>query len=456
MARHPTRNRVVAGAFLLLMAVAAVAILVIVAGWQYWFEPTQTLRIRFDAAPNIKKGSPVLLAGHPVGRVGNIQLTQVPSPLEQEPDVKCYVVEVSAELPKRYHVHENARVTISQALVGQSAVINIENVGYGDLVKDHLKGEQQSPFAGAADELGIGEQEKKNLSEILKNIRAVTTDVREGLPETIENIRVVTADVRKGLPEIITKLKTTSANLADVSEEVKGTVKRIDTMLDENREDLKATVANARAVTEAARKKADGILDNLMDATAKLKDTSTKIGAIVDENRPDIRETITHAKSVMAKADSSVDDILANVKTASASLKAGIEDFKVVAANAKAIVETNRTRIARTMQNFHETSNHLKALAKEVRRAPWRLFATPDKEEVESLNLYDTARAFAATASDLDSVADTLQAMMEAKDKGFEVPEDVFKDMLKRLQETCEQYGQAEDALLKEFERIQK
>lgn len=438
MARHPTRNRVVAGAFLLLMAVAAVAILVIVAGWQYWFEPTQTLRVRFDAAPNIKIGGPVLLAGHPVGRVSDIQLTQVSSPLEQKPDAKCYVVEVTAELPLRYKIYQNARVTISQALVGQSAVINIENVGYGDLVKDHLKGKQQSPFAGAADELGIGEEEKKDVSEILKNIRAVTTDVREGLPE------------------IITKLKTTSANLAEVSESVKGTVKRIDTVLDENREDLKATVTNARAVTEAARKKADGILDNLNDATAKLKDTSTKIGAIVDENRPDIRETITHAKSVMVKADSSADDILSNVKAASADLKAGIEDFKVVAANAKAIVETNRTRIARTMQSFHETSDHLKALAKEVRRAPWRLFATPDKEEVESLNLYDTARAFAATASDLDSVSDTLQAMMEAKAKGFEVPEDVFKDMLKRLQETYEQYGQAEDALLKEFDRIQK
>jgi len=439
MARHPTRNRVVAGAFLLLMAAAAVAILVIVGEWRHWFEPKQTLLLHFDAAPNIKKGSPVLLAGHPVGRVGsNIQLIQVPCPLDQKPDVKVYVVEVPAELPQRYRIYQNARVTITQALVGQSALINIENVGYGDLVTGFLKGEQQSPFAGAADELGLGEQEKKNVSEILENICAVTTDVR------------------KGLPEIISKLKTASANLADVSESVKGTVKRIDTMLDENREDLKATVANARAVTEAARKKADGILDNLNDATAKLKDTSTKIGAIVDENRPDIRETITHAKSVMAKAYSNADDILSNVKAASDGLKAGIEDFKVVAANAKAIVETNRTRIARTMQSFHETSDHLKALAKEVRRAPWRLFATPDTEEAESLNLYDTARAFAATASDLDSVADTLQAMMEAKAKGFEVPEDVFKDMVKRLQETYEQYGQAEDALLKEFERIQK
>jgi len=438
MARHPTRNRVVAGAFLLLMAAAAVAILVIVAGWQYWFEPTQALRIRFDAAPNIKIGGPVLLAGHPVGRVSDIQLVEVPCPLDHKPDVNCYVVEVSAELPKQYHVHKNARVTISQALVGQSAVINVEDVGYGDLVKDHLKGEQQSPFAGAADELGIGKEEKKDVSEILENIRAVTADVREGLPE------------------IIAKLKTTSANLAEVSESVKGTVKRIDTVIDENREDIKATVTNAREVTEAAKKKADGILDDLKAASAKLKDTSTKIGAIVDENRPDIRETITHAKSVMAKADSSAGEILANVKAASASLKAGIEDFKVVAANAKAIVETNRARIAKTMQSFHETSDHLKALAKEVRRAPWRLFATPDKEEVESLNLYDTARAFAATASDLDSVSDTLQAMMEAKAKGFEVPEDVFNEMLKRLKETYEQYGKAEDALLKEFERIQK
>jgi len=431
MARHPTRNRVVAGAFLLLMAAAAVVILIIVAGWQYWFEPMQTLRVRFDAAPNIKIGGPVLLAGHPVGRVGDIQIVEVPCPVERKPEDKCYVVEVTAELPKRYRVYQNARVTISQALVGQSAVINVENVGYGDPVKEFLKGKQESPFAGAADELGIGEDQKQDVSEILKNIRAVTADVREGLPE------------------ILAKLKATTANLAEVSESVKGTVKRVDTVLDENRENLKATVANAREATDTVKKKADEVLENLKDATAKLE-------AIVDENRPDIRETVTHAKSVMAKADSSASEILANVKAASAGLKAGIEDFRVVASNAKAVVETNRTRIAKTMQNFHETSDHLKALAKEVRRAPWRLFATPDKEEVESINLYDTARAFAATASDLDSVTDTLQAMMEAKAKGFEVPQEVFDEMLKHLRETYEQYGKAEDALLKEFERIQK
>ncbi len=438
MARHPTRNRVVAGAFLLVMAACAVAILVIVGGWQHWFEPKQTLVIRFDAAPNIKTGSPILLAGHPVGRVADIQLKPVRRAVEQQPDVESYVVEVTAELPQRYKIYQNARVTITQTLVGQSALINIENVGYGNLVTDFLKGEQESPFAGAANELGIGEQEKKNVSEILENIRAVTADIREGLPG------------------IISKLKTASTNLAEVSEKVKGTVKRVDTVLDENREDIKATITGAREITENAKKKADEILDNLKDATAKLKDTSAKLGAIVQENRPDIRKTITHAKSVMEKADSGIDAILANARAASAGLKAGVEDFKVIASNAKAIMETNRKRIARTMQNFHETSTHLKALAKDVRRAPWRLFATPDKEEVESLNLYDTARAFAATASDLDSITDTLQVMMEAKAGGFEVPQDVFEEMLKRLRETYEQYGKAENALLKEFERIQK
>jgi len=438
MARHPTRNRAVAGAFLLLMAAAAVAILVVVGGWQNWFEPKQTLLVHFDAAPNVKISGPVLLAGHPVGRVADIQLKPVRRAVQQQPDVESYVVEVTAELPQRYKIYQNARVTITQALVGQSALINIENVGYGNLVTGFLKGEQQSPFAGAADELGIGEQEKKNVSEILENIRAVTAGIREGLPE------------------IIAKLKTTSANLVEVSEKAKGTVKRVDTVLDENREDIKATVTNAREISENAKKKADEVLDNLKDATTKLKDTSAKLAAIVQENRPDIRKTITHAKSFMEKADSGADDILSNVKAASAGLKAGVEDFKVVASNAKAIMETNRKRIANTMQNFRETSDHLKALAKEVRRAPWRLFATPDKEEVESLNLYDVARAFAATASDLDSITDTLQVMMEAKTNGFDVPQDVFEEMLKRLRETYEQYGEAEDALLKEFERIQK
>ena len=305
MPHHAVRNRVMAGGFLVLALVGAIAVLILLGGWETWFQDTQTLRVRFESAPNLKVGSPVLLAGHPVGRVEDTRLVESPSP-PGEPRRTCYLVEVTCGLPRTYAIYKNARIIISQALVGQSASLNIEDIGFGEKATDFVMGEQASPFAAAAGELGIGAREKKSIAE------------------TIE------------------------------------------------------------------------------------------------------------------------------------SLRAAVADLRIIVADAKALVATNRGNLAATIQNFRQASEHLKALAKEVRRSPWRLFAKPDKQEVESLNLYDTARAFASAASDLDSLAETLRVMMEAKKEGVEVDPKVFQEMLKQLEEMFGRYKEAEGTLLKEFDRIQK
>jgi len=386
MPHHPVRNQVVAGAFVLLALAATVVVLVLVGGWQSWFEETHEMKIHFLTAPNIKVGSPVLMAGHPIGRVTDVGVVEVPCP----PEAKgmCYQVEVRARIPKKYVLYANARVVITQSLVGQSSAVNIAEVGFGKPLEGALAGEQASPFAAAAGELGIGEEEKKGIKEILRDFREIAAKAKESLPETLD------------------KLKATSANLAEVSEKAKGAVAKVD--------------------------------------------------AILDENRDNLKKTITHASSLAEKADKGTDEILTNARAASADLKVAVADFKIVAADAKALLALNKGGLGRTIQNFNETSEHLKALAKEVRRAPWRLFAKPDKEEVESLNLYDVARAFASAATDLETLADTLQTMVEAKKDGVAVDQEMLDGMQKRLEETFARYQEAEAALWKEFERIQK
>jgi len=385
MPHHPVRNQVVAGAFVLLALAATVVVLVLVGGWQSWFEETYELRIHFLTAPNIKVGSPVLMAGHPIGRVTDVGVVKV-----EDEKVKgmCYQVEVVAQIPERYTIYQNARIVITQSLVGQSAAINIEEVGFGTPLEGALAGGQASPFAAAAGELGIGEEEKKGIKEILRDFRDIAAKAKESLPETLD------------------KLKATSANLAEVSEKAKGAV--------------------------------------------------AKVNGILDENRDNLKKTLTHASSLAEKADKGADEILTNARAASADLKVAVADFKIVAADAKALLALNKGSLGRSIQNFNETSEHLKALAKEVRRAPWRLFAKPDKEEVESLNLYDVARAFASAATDLETLADTLQTMVEAKKEGVAVDQEMLDGMQKRLEETFARYQEAEAALWKEFERIQK
>jgi ABC-type transporter Mla subunit MlaD len=296
MPQHTLRNQMVAGTFVLLMAAAAVALLVLVGGWQSWFEETQTLRIHFETAPNIKTGGPILMAGHPVGRVTDVGLVETLCPPEVEG--MCYQVEVIGEIPTRFIIYENARVVITQSLMGQSA-INIEEVGFGKISEGPIKGGQASPFAAAAGELGIGAEEKQNIKEILRDLRDI-------------------------------------------------------------------------------------------------------------------------------------------------------------AADAKALIALNKSEISQTFQNFRQTSEHLKATAQEIRRAPWRLLARPDKQEVESLNLYDAARAFASAATNLGTLSDTLETLIEAREKGVQVEPEQIQAMLQRLQETFDRYQEAEAALWQEFERIQK
>ena len=419
MPQHAARNHVVAGVFLLVALAAAITVLALVGGWETWTQETQAVNIRFKAAPNIKVGSPVLLAGHPVGRVEKTQLVESTCPVGDKRPM-CYLVQVTVSIPKQYEIHKDARIMISQSLVGQSAVLNIEDVGFGEKVADFIMGGEASAFAGAAGEVGIGDKERQSVGQI------------------IEDVRTVVASLKTDLPAVVEKVKAASSDLAEGTKKAKETVAEMKDMLDENRENVKAAIANAKGATE------------------HVVATAQNIQTMVAENRDEVHQTIVHAHSLVENVDKEAAAIVANVKATSVDVKAAMADFKVIAGDSKALISTNRGNIATALQNFRETSDHLLALSKEVRRAPWRLFATPDKKDVESLNLYDSARAFAQAATDIQTCADTLQVMIEASKEGVAVNPEILQGMQKRLEETFARYQEAEKVLLKEFERIQK
>jgi ABC-type transporter Mla subunit MlaD len=287
-------------------------------------------------------------------------------------------------------------------------------------VADFIMGGEASAFAGAAGEVGIGDKERQSVGQI------------------IEDVRTVVASLKTDLPAVVEKVKAASSDLAEGTKKAKETVAEMKDMLDENRENVKAAIANAKGATE------------------HVVATAQNIQTMVAENRDEVHQTIVHAHSLVENVDKEAAAIVANVKATSVDVKAAMADFKVIAGDSKALISTNRGNIATALQNFRETSDHLLALSKEVRRAPWRLFATPDKKDVESLNLYDSARAFAQAATDIQTCADTLQVMIEASKEGVAVNPEILQGMQKRLEETFARYQEAEKALLKEFERIQK
>ncbi len=427
MPRSHGRNVVAAGLFLVLMGTAAVALLIVVGGKGLFEEQTE-LRIQFDEAPGVKPGGAVLLRGQPVGRVRSVGPVATPCPAPNE-DRTCYVIEVVAGLPERFEVFENARIVITQSLVGQTAQVNIQEVGFpqtqGEGPTKVVQGGQESPFAAAAADFGIGKAEKKDIHDILANLKQIS------------------ADLKKDLPDLMAKANTTTTNMEKLTGDLKTSVPELN-------------------------KKVLETVDSLREASKQANDGIKKIHAILDENRANVEKAVKHTASFAEKLDAdggkllkgldgkTVGEILDNVKAASADLKTAMADLKRVAADGKVLMVTQKGNLAETVQNFRAVSEHLKATAKEVRRAPWRLLAQPDKEEVETLNLYDTARAFGAAAADLDSFSDSLRLVAEAEQAGIEVDPEIVRGMMLRLQETFEKYQEAEEALWKEFERIQK
>jgi methyl-accepting chemotaxis protein len=334
------------------------------------------------------------------------------------------MVDVLARIPAEYGIRKDARIVISQALVGQSASLNIEDVGAGEAAADFIEGKETSAFAGAGDELagaiGIGPEQRKDIQKFLANMSKFSDTVNTDGKEILEQLKGVGAALKK-----------------------------VNDILDENRDNVKATIANAKSASEKVDKGAGEVVE-------EVKTTVKKARTIVEENRDDIRKAVANVRDVTESVKKDIDQIVANVRTGSEGMKKAVADLEVVASSAKALVVTNRANVSVMLQNFRETSEHLKALAKEVRRAPWKMFDKPDKKDVESINLYDAACAFASAATDLDRTADTLEVMIDAKKQGIDVDPETLKGMLDRLKETYKNYQQAEDGLHKEFQRIQK
>jgi ABC-type transporter Mla subunit MlaD len=423
MPYHPARNRVIAGAFLVAAMAACLVVLILVGKWDVFTRETQGLHIRFRSAPNIRVGGPVLLAGHLVGQIEAIALVKTPCPPGDKRG-DCYMVDVLARIPAEYGIRKDARIVISQALVGQSASLNIEDVGAGEAAADFIEGKETSAFAGAGDELagaiGIGPEQRKDIQKFLANMSKFSDTVNTDGKEILEQLKGVGAALKK-----------------------------VNDILDENRDNVKATIANAKSASEKVDKGAGEVVE-------EVKTTVKSARTIVEENRDDIRKAVANVRDVTESVKKDIDQIVANVRTGSEGMKKAVADLEVVASSAKALVVTNRANVSVMLQNFRETSEHLKALAKEVRRAPWKMFDKPDKKDVESINLYDAACAFASAATDLDRTADTLEVMIDAKKQGIDVDPETLKGMLDRLKETFKNYQQAEDGLLKEFQRIQK
>lgn len=257
---------------------------------------------------------------------------------------------------------------------------------------------------------------------------------------------------------------------------------------------IHASMADINAVTQSIRNetnprekdvllaKLHGILDNVNQATRALKsevdrtqdgttlakvhrtlDTlNVGLNSVVDllnQNKQPITDTITHVRKtseileqqIAARIARQLDPqeaagLLAKVHVAIDSMQVSIRDINTITDDTKDLVALNKDYVNAVVLNMKETSDHLKAASKEIRRNPWRLFYQPTVSEAAQVNVYDAARAFSEAAGKLDDALTRLQAISAAgTDVGLEQKE--LKQLADQLNQSHQQFSKVESAL---------
>ena len=183
---------------------------------------------------------------------------------------------------------------------------------------------------------------------------------------------------------------------------------------------------------------------------------------LLEENRPRINRAMASVEHAAATVDADIAgpiaqeldeanprSLLAEVHTAFGQLNRSLADLNVVSEKGRRMVVLNEERVNRLVVNAKEASAHLKGLAKDLRRNPWRFLHRPSSGETKELAIMDAAREFSEAAGRLDDSAAQLRALMAANDEGVAAEDPELAALREELQQTFERFREAEQALWK-------
>ena len=282
------RSEFLAGIFILIALVALGAVLVAVGNWESLIRAKMTYYVRFDQAPMVKQGSLVLLGGMVKGRVTEVHT--IFEVVDEATGAESFHFVLAIELPKEIRLRRDAMVAIETKLIGEDAAVNIRCLGVGPLATDTMpddpiEGHSGTAMDSAVEALGIGEEQKTQIAEILANIAEITASLKDTAPKierVVDNIETVTGNLRDTMPEL-------TASVREGADKLKGAGDRVNTILNENRENIKTAVTNVTEMTASAKTQVDELLANLTSASADIR-------TLVAANRMNLSDTLVNMR----------------------------------------------------------------------------------------------------------------------------------------------------------------
>ncbi|MCC7407501.1 MAG: hypothetical protein IT442_05480 [Phycisphaeraceae bacterium] len=405
---RPIHDNLRAGLFVLGGVALAMAVIFALSDVGAFFQRTRALRVSYklsDGLRGLKEGAVVSLGDTPIGEVTAIEdAFEAPG---EGGDGRVVGKIVSAEIPRRYRLHRNARVELVVPTLGSGTKLNITSVGDGEL----YKGPEPIPGALAGSQLtdnlmrdaGIQDQQRHEIQQIIANLQQITQTLREDLP-------TLTASARKILGE-------TEPLSADARESVA---------------ELKASLSRINELVGQVQGHSGPWFERIDKITASTTSLTGRMDQLLTDKDQALRQTIDQIHDLSAKA------------------AAAAEDARAVVAEMRTLAASSRPGMERVMANLQLTGDQLKLAAIEVRRSPWRLLYSPSKKELETDNLYDAARSFALAASTLEG------SLASLKEVTADTPEDRarIEQMNAYLDKLYGRFQEAEQAFWRELEGV--
>lgn len=455
-ARAAQRNNVMAGGFLLLSLVLAVVLSFWVSSIKERWGRFTTYVVSFslrDGAAGLEKGSPVLLGGKKVGRVKEVDW----STPEQSADGRGvpFALDVYVKVNAKVPLYSNAVVNIEKPILGGLAAINIVDPGGKTRKPRSLvwpgEAEEDSPppevptllaeggrmTGGLAPSLlaqaGLGPEQIAQIKTIVKQVKQATADVA-----------VITTALAANAEESVGDVDALIKAARQITESARSDYRdlwspRVTEILDTGRraaDNVETTSANAVTLSEKANagvEEARGVIRSAQSA--------------IDDNRPGVDQIIAHVEEstrhFREQTTGDIDRLMARANS-------GMDEFAAFGTRANLLLQDNRPGINDALSNMRLAALDARLFVAELKAQPWRLLKPPNTKESERQLLYASARAYAASVSDLKAASQSLETVIQLAEAG-NAPDLTAADVAalqRRLRETFDRYRSAEQELL--------
>ncbi len=443
-------NYVLLGAAVTLIAVLFFGVVLFVAGGG-WGRDYQTVFVKFPhdlPLPPLASGATVTCGGMNVGTVESAKLAAFPA--GDTGDDRLFLL-IEATVDRQVGLRTDCRIRAEAPPLGGGGNLVIVHRGHADQVladKQTVEGLAPTGLNAVVGQLGdtlAAELDSTNRQGLLYLVKSQLDPASSA--SLMFKVNAIADDLVATAGQIRTQLDADEKNTLMAS-------------LDDALTNVKAVTAALRA--ESAAEDPAAMFGKLHAILASLGQASRTAAGMLQDNRQPIEATMANVRdstaaikdglmpAVMAQLDPhDAVSLLGKFHTASDTTNQTLRNIEQMSTGASRLLTVNRDSIDATIANLLETSDHLRAASREIRRNPWRLLYRPGDKEFKEVAVADAARSFSDAAGKLDAAFARLQTYVQsagpslpADDAQLHRLQDQLGTALEKLSETEKQFWQ--------------